>query len=66
MTARGTAGLTGAGGEREALMVSTGGHQDWYGGLGLSSRDGGADTVDDSAVRVLSMTRLLRKAAVAT
>jgi hypothetical protein len=47
-------------------MVSTGGHQDWYGGLGLSSRYGGADRVDDSAVRVLSMIRLLRKAAVAT
>jgi hypothetical protein len=88
----------------EGLMVSTGGYQDWYIGLGLSffvivvvvvivatilalaariadqatqasagvdvvraqttSLDGGVDRVNDSAVRILHMARVLRKVAV--
>jgi hypothetical protein len=91
---------------REGLMVSTGGYQDWYIGLGLSffvivvvvvivatilalaariadqatqanaavdvvraqttSLDGGVDRVNDSAVRILQMARVLRKVAVGT
>jgi len=57
-------------------MHSGGGYQDWYVGLGpaagdvvraqMTSIEGGVDRVNDSAVRILHMARVLRKVAVGT